>query len=102
MIKIDFPSPDGNRLKILVKGHSGFAKEGEDIVCASVSALLQTFVAGVETEMGAEVCGKFESGNCDLSIKVADSKQKLFCVVCKMFRFGFRKIAEAYPKHVEF
>jgi len=101
MIEIDFPPPDGCQLKLTVKGHSGSENSGRDVVCASVSALLQTFVVGVETEVDGKVFGTYESGNCDLIIKVPDEKQSLFKSVSEIFRFGFRKIAESYPEHVE-
>ncbi len=34
--------------KIIVDGHSGYAAEGEDIVCAGISALVLNFVNSVD------------------------------------------------------
>lgn len=33
---------------ITINGHAGYAPNGQDIVCAAVSALVQTFIASVE------------------------------------------------------
>lgn len=100
MIQIDFPSPDGCQLKIIVKGHSGLGNVGSDVVCAAVSALLQTFVAGVETEVNGTVFGTYEPGNCDLLVEVPLINQETFTKICNIFRFGFQKIAESHPDHV--
>ena len=100
MIKIDFPSPDGCQLKIVIKGHSGLENVGNDVVCAAVSVLLQTFVAGIETEADGKIFGTYEPGNCDLLVEVPQINQKLFVKICNIFRFGFQKIAESHPDHV--
>ena len=34
---------------IVIKGHAGYAEEGEDIICAAVSALALNFFNSVET-----------------------------------------------------
>ena len=34
---------------IVIKGHAGYAEEGEDIICAAVSALAINFYNSVET-----------------------------------------------------
>jgi uncharacterized protein YsxB (DUF464 family) len=33
---------------VTIDGHAGYAPAGQDIVCAAVSALVQTFIASVE------------------------------------------------------
>lgn len=38
-----------------VHGHSGFAEEGRDIVCAAVSTLLQTAIVGVSEVLGIDL-----------------------------------------------
>jgi uncharacterized protein YsxB (DUF464 family) len=38
---------DGDRTKIDVGGHSGYASAGKDIVCAGVSVLVQTMIMGL-------------------------------------------------------
>ena len=51
---------------IVIEGHAGYAEEGEDIICAAVSALAINFYNSVETftedgfEGGAGESGSFE------------------------------------------
>lgn len=47
MIKINVNAESGN-MTIEVKGHAGYDAHGRDIVCAGVSAILQTAVLGLE------------------------------------------------------
>ena len=44
-----------NIVGFVAKGHSGYAKHGEDIVCAAVSALTQTAYLGLEKLVKAEM-----------------------------------------------
>jgi uncharacterized protein YsxB (DUF464 family) len=48
MIKISVAMNSGDMV-IDVKGHAGYAPHGHDIVCAAVSAILQTAVLGLES-----------------------------------------------------
>jgi uncharacterized protein YsxB (DUF464 family) len=45
-VRVDMGSGD---LTIDVKGHAGYAPHGQDIVCAAVSAIVQTAVLGLES-----------------------------------------------------
>jgi uncharacterized protein YsxB (DUF464 family) len=44
---------DGLR-SISSEGHAGFADDGEDIVCAAVSTLMQALLVGLEDVLGLE------------------------------------------------
>lgn len=48
MIKVNVKMASGD-IQIDVKGHAGYAPHGQDIVCAAVSAILQTAVLGIES-----------------------------------------------------
>jgi uncharacterized protein YsxB (DUF464 family) len=48
MINVDVKMKSGDMV-IDVKGHAGYAPHGQDIVCAAVSAILQTAVLGLES-----------------------------------------------------
>jgi hypothetical protein len=100
MIEIDFPVPSSGQVRLRVKGHSNLAGKGNDIVCAAVSALTQTFAAGVQRQLDGKVNGKLTSGDCDLEIQVSKIKSQSLEEICSIFRFGFEKIKESYPKQV--
>ena len=48
MITITVKKRNGNYLEFVSKGHAGYAEEGQDIVCAAVSALIITTVNSLE------------------------------------------------------
>lgn len=101
MITIDFRELTDNNFCLKIEGHSKSAVKGEDIVCAGVSALAQTLVSGCEAQLNAEVSGKLESGLCDIKISVNNENFEKLQAVCSVFKFGFRKLAQAYPKHIK-
>lgn len=47
MTKAVFTVREGRIVRIVSKGHTGYAEAGEDIVCAAVSAVLQGAVLGI-------------------------------------------------------
>ncbi|MBQ2593985.1 MAG: ribosomal-processing cysteine protease Prp [Candidatus Riflebacteria bacterium] len=100
MIVISFSEVASNKLELTVKGHSSNRK-GEDIVCAAVSALTQTFVRGIEKNLKAEFKGKFQSGDCELLIEVPKESAKEFKIISEIFKEGFHKISESYPEQVK-
>jgi hypothetical protein len=101
MVFIEFSCPENHDLKLKVKGHAEKSDKGDDIVCSAVSALVQTLAAGVQKNLEAQVNGRLETGDCDLTIEVPDKYQKDVELVFKIFRYGFQKIAESYPEHVK-
>lgn len=54
-----------------VKGHSGYAKKGEDIVCAAVSALTETALLGIGKHLKRRVDYEVKSGNLFMFLKEA-------------------------------
>ncbi|HAE39741.1 MAG TPA: hypothetical protein DCG57_14075 [Candidatus Riflebacteria bacterium] len=100
MIQVDF-TDDGNAVCLKVTGHAGLADKGSDIVCSAVSALIQTFAGGVESELQASLSGHLDSGNCNIRIQVDESHKQSLRAVYKVFKFGFRKIASSYPEQVK-
>ena len=48
MITITVKKRNGNYLEFVSKGHAGYAEEGQDIVCAAVSALIINTVNSLE------------------------------------------------------
>ncbi|MCM1367233.1 MAG: ribosomal-processing cysteine protease Prp [Roseburia sp.] len=54
MITVSFFKKNGKVFKVSTKGHSGLAESGNDILCAAVSALVQTAYLGI-VEFGGDV-----------------------------------------------
>ena len=54
------------------KGHAGYAEEGQDIVCAALSALVINTVNSIETFTGAAFDLKEDDGDVSLRMKTED------------------------------
>ena len=47
--------PDGKYIGFIVEGHSGYAEAGYDIVCSSISTIMQATLHGLENIIGVEL-----------------------------------------------
>lgn len=54
MTEISVALSNGMAVGLIVKGHTDFAPRGKDVVCAAVSALVQSLLFGFESVLGAE------------------------------------------------
>lgn len=55
MVKVKFTTVDGKFVGIECNGHCEYADEGEDIVCASLSSIVQTAVLGIMQILGINI-----------------------------------------------
>jgi uncharacterized protein YsxB (DUF464 family) len=85
---------------ITIKGHAGYAPIGQDIVCAAVSALVQTFLVSVEELTADEITAhRNEQGQIETIQyrKLSEGAQLLLA----SFFVGIRMIADSYPSNIE-
>jgi uncharacterized protein YsxB (DUF464 family) len=54
MTKVKFSRKDGKFCAIECEGHTEYAEEGSDIVCAAISSVIQTAVLGIFQVAGVE------------------------------------------------
>lgn len=55
MTSVRFLRRDGMLVGVTCEGHTGYGEEGEDIVCAAVSSVIQTAVLGLMRLSGIDV-----------------------------------------------
>lgn len=66
----------GDLIKSLkISGHSGYADEGEDIICASVSSTVWMTINGLENVIGAKVSYKEKEALVTLNVKNESLKE---------------------------
>lgn len=82
---------------ISVNGHAGFAKIGEDIVCAGVSTLVQTMVTSIEELTTDKIKYDMSPGKADIYY---GNLSKESAALINSFFIGVRLIATAYPDFV--
>ena len=85
----------GNTIRI--RGHSGYAPPGQDIVCAAVSTLLQTMVFTIEQKEPGAACYRLMPGDSEVQITHPSELTK---TLADAFFVGVTAVADAYPEHV--
>ena len=100
MTKIEYYIKNGYYC-LRAEGHAGYNKEGEDIVCAAISALLQMCWAGLERECGAAGEQRQESGEFYFGATVGEENRKEADVLMNSVIYGLELIQKGFPECVE-
>ena len=81
-----------------VQGHAGY-NPGNDIVCAAVSALVQTFEASAREFTTDEIRSSLQDGNAAISWPRAPTEELklLIDVTC----LGLIRLAGSYPENIK-
>ena len=87
MIQITY-NEMGDMMFLRAEGHAEFAPKGQDIVCAAVSALMQTLAYSLDS--GTVTCAD------DRNLMVVQAKQGTDSLA------KFELVADAYPEHVRY
>ena len=82
---------------IKVRGHAGYAPQGQDIVCAGVTALTQTLVESLETLTSNEIKYDMSPGRVDIEIMNPDEDAQL---LTDSFLVGIEMIVDEFPEHI--
>lgn len=94
MIQITY-NEMGDRMFLRAEGHAEFAPKGQDIVCAAVSALMQTLAYSLDS--GTVTCAD------DRNLIVVQAKQGTDSLAkFELVTDGLILLADAYPEHVRY
>lgn len=85
--------------EITMCGHALYDEYGKDIVCAAISALLQTFVEAVDTFTTDKLNANMAAGNAIVRYEHLTEQSQL---LLNAFLLGVDMIAESYPVNVKF
>lgn len=83
---------------ITMSGHAHYAEPGKDIVCAGVSALVQTLIQSIEELTADKIQYVMQPGTVD--IKLGDLSEQAQLLVDSFF-IGVQMIADEYPDNVK-
>lgn len=78
---------------LTVEGHAGYAETGKDIVCAAVSALTQTLIAGIESLTDDRISYEIKPGKVHINYKDLSERSQL---LVDSFFIGISEIITAY------
>jgi len=94
MIQITY-NEMGDMMFLRAEGHADFAPKGQDIVCAAVSALMQTLAYSLDS--GTVTCAD------DRNLMVVQAKQGTDSLAkFELVTDGLLLLADAYPEHVQY
>lgn len=93
MIKINISKDE-----ITIKGHSGYAKEGSDIVCASVSSIAITTVNALLSI--DEDCIEYKENDGYLNIKINKHNEIIDKLIDNMVNL-LKELENDYKKYIE-
>ncbi len=96
---------DGQYTACEVSGHSGYAEEGSDIICAAVSALTVNCVNSLESVCGIRPAargGKDGLVSFSLPGGLTPEQRHDAQILMRALKQGLSDIAGEYPKYVTF
>ena len=90
---------DGSIEEFTVKGHAGCGEAGRDIVCAAVSAVVQTAVIGLTDIAGLNPEYHQRDGflQCILPGELSEEEKRTAGVVLRTMLAGLKSIQYGYP-----
>lgn len=91
----------GDKISIRLKGHAGYATEGQDIVCAAASTLCNTLVGYLMAKEETEQKHRLEKGNIEIKINLENRPEEMWEIVC-FVAVGFQAIACSFPENFSF
>ena len=86
-----------------IKGHSGYAEEGRDVVCSAVSAISQTALLGLLKVCGIDVNYETRDGYLKVVLpeNISEEKRQKAEVILLTMREGLKDVADGYPRFVK-
>ena len=103
MTKVQYSFKNGSH-RLSVKGHSGYAERGRDIVCAGVSTLTQALAATLSANRGSLLSLDIESDESTASITIAATPitgcESYVSALFSMTLHGMELLSSAYPENV--
>ncbi len=104
MTTVTFYSEGSRVTGFEVKGHSGYAPEGEDIVCAAVTSAVRLVECAVNDVLGLEASVKVKEQDASISLKLPSGLGQTNESTCQTLLVAlmvhFVQLAEEYPDNI--
>lgn len=102
MIRVVFTKKKNTILGFSIKGHSGYAAYGSDIVCSAVSAISQTVLIGMEEVLNLEPIYSLEEGFSSIDISKLSKEDIESCqVLMKSMELSILSMKVNYGKYIK-
>lgn len=104
MTTVTFQTEGSRIVGFEVKGHSGYAPEGEDIVCAAITSAVRLTECAVNDVLGLEAQVKVNEQDASLTLKLPRNLEGEADQVCQTLLAAlmvyFVQLQEEYPQHI--
>ena len=104
MTTVTFCSEGSRIVGFEVKGHSGYATQGEDIVCAAVTSAVRLTECAINDVLGLEAAVKVREKDASITLKLPSSLGQTNESTCQALLTAlmvhFVQLAEEYPDYI--
>ena len=87
------------------KGHSGYAKEGADIVCAAITSAIRLVEATINDVLGLAASVKVREEDASISLRLPGGLSPTAESTCQTLMTGlmvyFAQLHDEYPENIE-
>ena len=97
MIKATFYKNKGFTAGFLIRGHSGYAEEGSDVICASVSSAAYMAANTLTEIVGAKADIAVDDGYLRLTLEERNDKTE---IVLQGLELHIRTLAQDYSEYI--
>ena len=105
MTTITFRMEDGRITGFDSKGHSGYAEEGADIVCAGITSAIRLVEATINDVLGLAASVKVRESDASISLYLPGSLGQTAESTCQALLTGmmvyFAQLHDEYPDNIE-
>ena len=105
MTTITFRSEGGRIIGFDSQGHSGYAEEGADIVCAAVSSTISLVEATINDVLGLAASVKVRESDASISFRLPGGLGPTAESACQAILTGlmvyFTELHDEYPENIE-
>ena len=103
MTRVEFFDQDGRIQGFCCSGHSGYAEEGADIVCAAVTTAVQFATAVIVDTLGERATVKVDAENARITLKLPATCEQEDTVQAVMtgMMLTLCSVRDQYPDYIE-
>jgi len=97
---------DCDQIKVIkITGHANYSQAGSDIVCAGVSAIIDTVVVGIKNQLGINVLKTQDEKNAKIILEVPEKLNhetlKKIDLILNIAVDGLRSLMNEYENFIE-
>ncbi|MBR7142335.1 MAG: ribosomal-processing cysteine protease Prp [Clostridia bacterium] len=101
MTQAEFRCCDGVPVAFVIRGHSGYAESGADIVCAAVSSAAQLVCNTVTEVLGIRADVRADEASATLSLQLPAGCSETAASLLKGLQLHLQELAAQYPRFLK-